>query len=179
MVTLFRLNIFLIFVCIFGYMSIQLKKHIQTKNITQYNETINTCLFLAALLIISLTLFPIELSTKGLFAFNLIPLKTIIAFILKGNIIDLSANIIGNILLFIPLGFFSYIKLNQNKTKSKILCLSTTLFVETVQIILPARLFDVDDLILNFLGGYIGIHMAIIFIKYLSHHLADIDKSFQ
>ncbi|MGL4913625.1 MAG: VanZ family protein [Romboutsia sp.] len=135
---------------------------------TQTTETINTCYFLALLLIISLTLFPIKLTNKGLYKLSLIPFRTIISFILKGNIIDILANIIGNTLMFIPLGFFSYIKHPSNKTKSIKICLFTTLFVETTQIFLPARLFDVDDLMLNFLGGYIGIYLAILFIKILN-----------
>ena len=169
MVTLFRFNIFLIFVCIFGYMSIKISHYIQTSNIKQFNETMKTGFFMAILSIIALTLFPIELSTNGLFKLSIIPFKTTLSIIFSGNIISILANIIGNTIMFIPLGFFSYINFKGNKSKSIKLCLYTTLFVETVQIILPARLFDIDDIMLNFLGGYIGVNMAIKFIKLVNN----------
>ncbi|WP_261291460.1 VanZ family protein [Paraclostridium sordellii] len=48
------------------------------------------------------------------------------------------------------------------------LCLYSTIFVEIIQLILPCRLTDIDDIILNFLRGYIGVLLAIKFVNYIN-----------
>lgn len=168
MLTLMRFNIFLIFIFIFGYMGIKLQDYIKTENKIQFNDNIKICFFMSILFITSLTIFPIEFSTKGLFEINLIPFKTILILLYSGNIIDILANIFGNTILFVPLGFFSYFIYKGNKYKSLKLCLLGTIFAEIIQLILPARLTDIDDILLNFLGGYIGVILAIKFTKYIN-----------
>ena len=163
-----RFNIFLIFIFIFGYMGIKLQYYIKTENKIQFNDNIKSCFFMSILFIASLTIFPIEFSTKGLFEINLIPFKTILILLSSGSIIDILANIFGNTILFTPLGFFSYFIYKGNKYKALKLCLLGTIFAETIQLILPARLTDIDDVILNFLGGYIGVILAIKFTKYIN-----------
>lgn len=168
MVTLMRFNMFLIFVCIFGYMGIRIVDCVRTDNKIQFENTIKTCFFISILFIVALTLFPVEIDSKELFNYNLIPFKTILAFLHSKDIMDICANILGNIVLFVPLGFFAYIKFKGNKFKTFLLCLSTTIFVEAVQLMLPARLCDVDDVITNFIGGCIGLILAVNFIKYIN-----------
>lgn len=166
MVTLMRFNIFLIFICIFVYMSIELNHCISNNNNIQFADTIKTCFFISILFIISLTLFPIEISKNNIFQFNIIPFKTTIAIISSGDIVQIMANIFGNTILFVPLGFFSYFIYKGNKNKVIKLCLITTILIESIQFILPSRLFDIDDIMINFLGGYIGLILAIKFTKY-------------
>ncbi|WP_314738526.1 VanZ family protein [Paraclostridium sordellii] len=48
------------------------------------------------------------------------------------------------------------------------LYLYSTIFVEIIQLILPGRLTDIDDIILNFLRGYIGVLLAIKFVNYIN-----------
>lgn len=62
--------------------------------------------------------------------------------------------------LFIPFGFFVYFKEKGNKKAVLIFCLIFTVCIEICQLILPMRQTDIDDLILNFLGGYIGMKLA-------------------
>lgn len=149
-------------------MGIKLQYYIKTENKIQFNDNIKICFFMSILFIASLTIFPIEFSTKGLFEINLIPFKTILILLYSGNIIDILANIFGNTILFAPLGFSSYFIYKGNKYKSLELCLLVTIFAETMQLILPARLTDIDDIILNILGGYIGVILAIKFTKYIN-----------
>lgn len=163
-----RFNIFLIFICIFGYMSVKLQYYIKNENKILFNYTINTYFFMSILFIVSLTLFPVEFSKNGLFTFNLIPFKTILTMLFNSSIIDILANIFGNITLFAPLGLFSYFVFKGNKNKTFKLCLIFTVLVETIQLILPARLFDIDDIMLNFLGGFIGLILAIKFTNYIN-----------
>ena len=65
-------------------------------------------------------------------------------------------NIVGNILLFIPFGFFSsyYLK-NKKMLTTLILTLITSSTIEIVQYYI-GRVFDIDDIILNVLGGIVG-----------------------
>ena len=65
-------------------------------------------------------------------------------------------NIIGNILLFIPYGFFSSYYLNNKKISTNvILCLVASMSIECIQYYI-GRVFDIDDIILNVLGGFVG-----------------------
>lgn len=66
-------------------------------------------------------------------------------------------NIGGNILLFIPLGF-SIANLFSHFSWKKVIILGvfTSLLVELIQLNIPGRSLDVDDLLLNTLGTAIG-----------------------
>ena len=65
-------------------------------------------------------------------------------------------NILGNILLFIPFGFFASYYLNNRKA-SLILIVSLIVsgLTEGLQYY-TGRVFDIDDIILNVFGGFIG-----------------------
>jgi len=65
-------------------------------------------------------------------------------------------NILGNMLLFIPFGFFLGYYLKLKKPISILLmCLLVSGTIEVTQLII-GRVFDVDDIILNLIGGFIG-----------------------
>lgn len=65
-------------------------------------------------------------------------------------------NIVGNILLFIPFGFFTSYYLNNKRTIiSLIIPLIISICAEGIQYHI-GRVFDVDDIILNVLGGFLG-----------------------
>lgn len=100
---------------------------------------------------------------------NLIPFKEIKRFIIKRDVLGSRAvwiNIGGNIAAFIPFGLFAiplagfYIKLKSNLLerfiKVVIVTFNISLIIEVVQLIFGVGSFDVDDLILNTLGGIIG-----------------------
>lgn len=65
-------------------------------------------------------------------------------------------NIVGNILLFIPFGFFiSYIMKTKKIYAPLIISIITSLTIEFTQLKI-GRTFDVDDIILNLVGAIIG-----------------------
>lgn len=65
-------------------------------------------------------------------------------------------NIIGNIVLFIPFGFLSSYLLKNNKLGiATILTVINSLTIEVVQYYI-GRVFDIDDIILNIIGGIFG-----------------------
>ena len=65
-------------------------------------------------------------------------------------------NVLGNILLFIPLGFYiSYYLRSENSISSLIITILSSITIESTQLVI-GRVFDVDDIILNVVGGIIG-----------------------
>ena len=68
-------------------------------------------------------------------------------------------NVIGNMLLFMPYGFFTAYYLKLEKPKAVIilsLLVSTT--IEFTQLAI-GRVFEIDDLILNFMGAMVGFYV--------------------
>ena len=65
-------------------------------------------------------------------------------------------NIVGNIIMFIPFGFFTsyYLKLNKKRTIFY-LSLIVSVVIELIQLKI-GRAFDVDDIILNMSGSLTG-----------------------
>jgi len=93
------------------------------------------------------------------FSINLKPLKTIMIY-LKGLPTQSIAtrNLLGNIILFLPFGFFIPIifpKFNSYK-KALLISIAFSLSFEITQLTLGIGSFDIDDLILNTLGAIIG-----------------------
>lgn len=85
---------------------------------------------------------------------NFIPFKEVTRYSLGSNLFY--KNVVGNILLFMPYGFFAsyYLRLD----KKRIIFLLTfvvSLSIEIVQLII-GRCFDVDDILLNLIGGMCG-----------------------
>lgn len=67
------------------------------------------------------------------------------------------SNLIGNILIFMPVGYFSAMagkRRNFFKTLFWSFCL--TFCVELMQLITKVGCFDVDDILLNTIGGVLG-----------------------
>lgn len=85
-------------------------------------------------------------------------------------------NVIGNVLLFLPFGFFVSYYLKCDKIFLPIvLILIASCSIETVQMII-GRVFDIDDIILNLFGGLLGFFIYYILVK-ISKKLPDVLKS--
>ena len=65
-------------------------------------------------------------------------------------------NIIGNVMMFMPYGFFACRYGSKNNYKLAIfLVLLASISIECTQLAI-GRIFDIDDIILNFIGGILG-----------------------
>ncbi|UUC40886.1 VanZ family protein [Clostridioides difficile] len=124
--------------------------------------------FVYILMIIRIILFrdvPIYAISKGTFrTVNLIPFYTIYQFIVDSNIdfMKSTVNIIENIGIFIPIGiFFPIVFKNLNKKTIIIAIILVSLAFELIQYIFALGSSDIDDIILNSLGGIIGIAIYI------------------
>ena len=85
---------------------------------------------------------------------NFLPFREIFRYKIASRLFF--KNVLGNVLLFLPFGFFiSFYLKTDNKNWTLILTLITSLAIEIVQMLI-GRVFDVDDIILNLLGGFMG-----------------------
>ncbi|MBC7915440.1 MAG: VanZ family protein [Pyrinomonadaceae bacterium] len=92
---------------------------------------------------------------------NLIPFYSIRSYIFgSSEIVKRFAfgNVVGNIVLFIPLGIYLPLFKNDKRVITNLLFIFiVSLFVEIIQGLLAIGASDIDDIILNCLGGCIGI----------------------
>lgn len=85
---------------------------------------------------------------------NIIPFKEMFRYQIGSRLFI--KNIVGNVLLFLPYGYFVSYYLNLKKLKPAIiLTVIVSLTIECVQLNI-GRTFDIDDIILNTIGGIIG-----------------------
>ena len=85
---------------------------------------------------------------------NFIPFKEMFRYNIGSRLFV--RNVLGNMLLFLPYGFFVslYLK-NEKPWLTLALALIASFSIELVQMVI-GRVFDIDDIILNLLGGYFG-----------------------
>lgn len=85
---------------------------------------------------------------------NFIPFKEILRYNIGSRLFF--KNVLGNMLMFLPYGFFASYLLHNKKLKlSVVLTLIASFSIEFVQLMI-GRVFDVDDILLNLLGGCLG-----------------------
>ena len=106
-------------------------------------------------------LYELTLATRDV---NYVPFQTITNY-LQGayqvTLWDAWLNVFGNIVLFIPLGVYVHI-LVKRKRITALLVVATTCFIESMQYVLNIGATDIDDIILNFTGGMLGMYAVAI-----------------
>lgn len=121
-----------------------------------YKEFMNLIFIVYVLLLFQL-LTSTEMNTNS--GFNLVPFTEIFRY--KAGTERFLYNVIGNICIFIPFGYFisGYVKASK---VSHILFISviTSLTVELVQLQI-GRSFDIDDILLNVVGSMLGFFLFI------------------
>ncbi len=125
--------------------------HLNHKKIVIYKELISLSFIIYIILLFSL----VTTSDFESFSNNFVPFKEIFRYKLTSKLFY--RNVIGNIVLFIPFGYFVsyYLKANKKWYLSIFITFITSLTIELIQMGI-GRSFDVDDIILNLLGGFIG-----------------------
>ena len=93
--------------------------------------------------------------------YNLIPFHEIKRFIYYYEVLGMEAvvlNLAGNVVAFMPFGFFLPVFAERCRTFFNTLLYSfeLSMLVELIQLITKVGSFDVDDIILNTLGGALG-----------------------
>lgn len=99
---------------------------------------------------------------------NFVPLKTILPYLLGEPTWRVAIiNLVENIILFVPIGLllpFVYTKMTWQKSFG--VAALTGLFIETMEVVLGAGIFDIDDVLLNGLGIMIGYWAFVILVKF-------------
>ena len=95
------------------------------------------------------------------FEYNLTPFKTVGDFFFSRGSQSIEVivyNLLGNIIVFVPLGFLLSLTFNKKKTFIKVVFCSflIVLTAESLQLVTRLGVFDIDDLILNLLGACVG-----------------------
>lgn len=111
--------------------------------------------FSLAFVIYILLLFGLVTNTDvQSYGHNFIPFREILRYKIGSS--RFYWNVLGNIMIFVPFGFFVSSYLNSQKmNKPLLITFITSLTIELVQMFIE-RSFDVDDILLNCTGGLIG-----------------------
>lgn len=92
---------------------------------------------------------------------NFVPFREILRYNMGSHLFF--KNVLGNMIMFLPYGFFASYYLKSKKISLPVfLTFITSLSIETVQLVI-GRVFDVDDILLNILGGILGFYIYHIF----------------
>ncbi|MCI8376039.1 MAG: VanZ family protein [Lachnospiraceae bacterium] len=93
--------------------------------------------------------------------YNLVLFREIRRFIQYRHLLGTTAvliNVVGNVAVFVPLGFALPVLFERIHSFVQVMILSfgISLLAETMQLVLRVGCFDVDDLLLNTIGGCLG-----------------------
>ena len=125
--------------------------------------------FIYCLSVISVTFFPIPIEdilegVKGDNYPNFVPLASIWEILEDGRSYIIYRQILGNLILLLPLGFFVPLLSSQKLSWKKVLGIGflVSAGIESLQLIISwkarfnYKIFDMDDLLLNVIGVMLG-----------------------
>lgn len=126
----------------------------EKQKIVIYKELLMLCFAIYILCLFQVVTFQDDVTWSSN---NFIPFREILRYNITSRLFW--KNVIGNMIMFLPFGFFiSYYLKVEKPTLPLILTLIASISIEIVQMII-GRVFDVDDIILNLLGGTIGYYI--------------------
>ena len=111
-----------------------------------------------------------RIDTSEEYRYNLVLFQEIKRFITYRHILGVETfvvNILGNVLAFVPFGMMVPMLGRKNKKfiEVSLLCFELSLSIELIQLVTKVGAYDVDDLLLNTLGGMIGYMLYYIIAK--------------
>ena len=121
------------------------------KHFTLYQELLALSFIIYILCLFQIVTFQDTVSWSSN---NFIPFREIFRYHIGSRLF--LKNVLGNVLLFMPFGFFSSYYLKFKKPWVILgLTLVTSFSIEVIQMSI-GRVFDVDDILQNIVGGYFG-----------------------
>lgn len=109
------------------------------------------------------------LKARDFSSVNLVPFYSIGSFLFSDDPLLHAfsvSNVIGNIVLFVPLGLYLSLFIREkNVVKNVLLVIFISVSVEVLQFVFKVGATDIDDVILNGFGGFIGIIAYHILLK--------------
>ena len=107
------------------------------------------------------------------YRYNLVPFREIERFWKYREELGIHTvyNLLGNVLIFVPAGFFIPIlwKIKRGFVFTVCMTLWMSLTVEMIQLLSRVGSFDVDDLLLNTLGGILGYGLLKLLERWRNH----------
>lgn len=98
--------------------------------------------------------------------YNLQFFRTISSYFNPAYRIHSYLDFVGNILLLVPMGVYVYtLRKKRSVFLSSLFCLFCITLIESLQFILATGSFDVDDILLNFLGALMGIAVGQLLLR--------------
>ena len=87
---------------------------------------------------------------------NLVPGASIEAALSEADYRNAVENALGNVLLFVPLGFLAVLALRRGLATVTALAFGLSVLIEVSQLVLGHRWVDIDDVLLNTGGAFLG-----------------------
>lgn len=136
-----------------------------------YEDLLLLCFIIYVLCLFQVVTFQDTVSWSGN---NFIPFREIFRYDFGSRLFI--KNVAGNMLLFLPFGFFiSYYLKSEKAWLPVVLTLIASCSIEVVQMVI-GRVFDIDDILLNLLGGLLGFCCYALLAK-VGRKLPDVLKS--
>ena len=139
------------------------------KKFVFHEEFMNLLFVIYILLLFTLLTGAENASGSG---FNFVPFSEIFRYKFGSKLFIY--NVLGNVLLFVPYGYFVS-RYTKSKKWLQVLYASTT--IELMQLNL-GRTFDIDDILLNVLGGIVGYFLYRTFVTFKDHLPKFLQKDF-
>ncbi|MBE6147129.1 MAG: VanZ family protein [Firmicutes bacterium] len=145
----------MILICVLLVSSLRITDIVKNKKeFVLYKELLTLCFMIYILCLFQIVTFedPYLLVTDN--HFNLVPFQEIFRYQFGSRLFF--KNVIGNLVLFVPYGFFTgfFTKL-EKYFHAFFLILFSSISIEMTQLAI-GRVFDIDDILLNIIGGLLG-----------------------
>ena len=118
-------------------------------------ERMNKISYIMIFIIYMIMIFNMTIYSRSMikYSYNLIPFKTIIGYWSQPNSYDLIINILGNIIIVMPIQFLLIRIFSLQSIKNcLVIDIIIMLLIETIQLISCTGVFDIDDMILYLIG---------------------------
>lgn len=143
------------------------------------NRWLGLILFLIYLFSLFYLMFFADLESRGInaksaYTYNFVPFREIRRYLFHVSQIGMQGvllNLVGNVLGFMPLGFVLPVfsrRCRKYWYNTVILAYLLSFFIEMVQLVFRAGSCDVDDMILNTIGGLFGYIFFVLVQKHRS-----------
>lgn len=145
-----------ILICIVILASLRMTYLIKNRQrIVLYKELLSLCFIVYILCLFYIVTYQdVNYSTS-----NFLPFKEMFRYHLGSRLFI--KNVLGNMLLFVPYGFFvSYYLRTTRVNLIFLLSLILSVTIEVTQLVI-GRVFDIDDITLNLIGGVIGAYLYV------------------
>lgn len=124
------------------------------KHLTLYKELLMLSFIIYILCLFQVVTFQDDVTWSSN---NFVPFREIFRYNFGSRLF--LKNVLGNIILFLPFGLFASYYLDIKRPYlAFILTLIASVSIEVVQMVI-GRVFDIDDIILNVIGGTIGFYI--------------------